>query len=304
MGGRQFRKRKHVQTTSNAEDDVALSPSVNSAPRSEEHKSVASKFFANGFVQGVAVFIALAVALSGKFDIRGTAVALLLAAFIGSWGIYTHFIKGRGVWVTVWCVVVLAFYGYLTNRPEGLSSSNSSGNAQPSVTEACDTAMQRLLAEYADKYPKERSGLLSGNLRPPTDWMNEKLRQQGSPCVTTPHPIAADSQQPPFLLKNGGTISGVTIDGGTVTNDGNIRDSNISLKDWFAYKLKKEQNEKSVDAAIEERRSMLEKQMPTLSPSERLQRMDEFEQAQLQLDAVKSDPEKLRSLVDTWNYKK
>jgi hypothetical protein len=106
------------------------------------------------------------------------------------------------------------------------------------------------------------------------------------------------------LLKNDGTITGVTIDGGTVTNDGDIRDSAITLKDWFAYKLKKEQNEKAVDAAIDELRSMLERQVQSLSPVDRLKRMDEFEQAQLQLDAVKGDPEKLRSLVDTWKVKK
>jgi hypothetical protein len=171
-------------------------------------------------------------------------------------------------------------------------------------SEPCDAAMHRLLAEYADQYPRERQGLLNGNLPPPTDWMNEKLKQQGSPCVTASYPITTDSQPPP-LLKNDGAISGVTIDGGTVTNDGDIKDSNITLKDWFAYKLKKETSEKAVDAAIEERHSILEKQVANLkSPSERLQRMDEFEQAQLQLDAVKGDPEKLRSLVDTWKAKK
>jgi hypothetical protein len=34
--------------------------------------------------------------------------------------------------------------------------------------ERCDESIHGLLVEYADKYPSERTGLLNGNLRPPT----------------------------------------------------------------------------------------------------------------------------------------
>jgi hypothetical protein len=81
------------------------------------------KFFTNGFVQGVVVFVALAVAFSGKLDSKGTLVALLVAAAIGAIGIYTHYSNTtRQKTVATFSILIYgcalwAFYSYLTSRP-------------------------------------------------------------------------------------------------------------------------------------------------------------------------------------------
>ncbi len=88
------------------------------------------KFFTNGFVQGVAVFIALAVAFSGKLDSKGTLVAVLVAGAIGAIGIYTHWSNTvrqkvlAGLSILIYGCVLWAFYSYLTSKP-----SMSAGNA-------------------------------------------------------------------------------------------------------------------------------------------------------------------------------
>jgi hypothetical protein len=82
-------------------------------------RNMASRFFGNVFVQAVAVFIALAVAFSGKLDARGTSVTILLAAAIGAMGIYTHVPRRASatILVLVYGVALLTFYVYLTARP-------------------------------------------------------------------------------------------------------------------------------------------------------------------------------------------
>jgi hypothetical protein len=48
------------------------------------------KFFANPIVQGVGVFLALALAFSGKLSQVGTRVCIVLAACVGIWGLWSH----------------------------------------------------------------------------------------------------------------------------------------------------------------------------------------------------------------------
>jgi len=85
------------------------------------------KFFTNGFVQGVAVFIALAVAFSGKLDSHGTLVAVLVAGAIGATGIYTHLsntVRKRIIAtfsIIVYGCLLWAFYSYLTSKPSALA---------------------------------------------------------------------------------------------------------------------------------------------------------------------------------------
>lgn len=93
------------------------------------------RFFTNGFVQGVAVFIALAVAFSGKLDSKGTLVAVLVAGAIGAIGIYTHLsttVRRRiiaAISIVVYGCLLWAFYSYLTFKP--VRSAGSTTTQQP-----------------------------------------------------------------------------------------------------------------------------------------------------------------------------
>lgn len=77
------------------------------------------RFFLNGFVQGIALFIALGVSFSGKLDSKGTLVAVLLAGIIGAIGIWTHLSTTwwkKLVAVAMYGCLLVAFYFYLTGK--------------------------------------------------------------------------------------------------------------------------------------------------------------------------------------------
>jgi hypothetical protein len=93
-------------------------------PQSKEPgKNPVHKFFANAFVQVVPVFIALAVAFSGKLDSKGTLVAVLITGVIGCIGIYTHCSSTprkkilAAVSILIYVCALWAFYSYLTSKP-------------------------------------------------------------------------------------------------------------------------------------------------------------------------------------------
>jgi hypothetical protein len=75
-------------------------------------------FLGNPFVQGVAVFIARAVAFSGKLDSSGTGITIVIAAIVGVIGIWTHI--SRKLFALAFLLVSLAglflFNIYLTKR--------------------------------------------------------------------------------------------------------------------------------------------------------------------------------------------
>jgi hypothetical protein len=96
----------------------------------EEPKSAVARFFTNGFIQGIAMLLMLAVALSGKVDDRGVAIAVAIMFAIGVIGICTHWPRVR-VLIVAWIVVVAMLYGYLTNKPR--TSLTSSPGAAPSA---------------------------------------------------------------------------------------------------------------------------------------------------------------------------
>src|SRR5579864_4098280 len=96
-----------------------------------------SKFFTNGFVQGVAVFIALAVAFSGKLDHHGTVVAILVALIIGSIGIYIHCSNTTvhkivaGLLIVLWGAALWRFNDYLSDRPASVAQQPQSAAGSP-----------------------------------------------------------------------------------------------------------------------------------------------------------------------------
>jgi hypothetical protein len=96
--------------------------STDLAAKGKPEKHPVYKFFTDGFVQGVVVFIALAVAFSGKLDSKGTLVAILVAGAIGAIGIYTHCsstVRRRiiaGLLILAYGCGLWAFYSYLTSK--------------------------------------------------------------------------------------------------------------------------------------------------------------------------------------------
>jgi hypothetical protein len=99
---------------------LSISPKLHSANKPES--SLVRKFFANAFVQAVLVFIALAVAFSGKLDTYGTTAAIFLGWGIGTIGIWTHCSNGRSqkivafVLIVAYSGVLRAFENYLTGK--------------------------------------------------------------------------------------------------------------------------------------------------------------------------------------------
>jgi hypothetical protein len=78
------------------------------------------RFFANPFVQGVGVVIALAVAFSGKLDQNGTVACIVVAAVIGSIGIWSHSRQKVLLLVIIlaYCGVLWRFEKYLTTKEQ------------------------------------------------------------------------------------------------------------------------------------------------------------------------------------------
>lgn len=69
------------------------------------------KFFANPIVQGVGVFLALALAFSGKLSQVGTRVCIVLAACVGIWGIWSHVRSKRAaIFLTVVYIAALLWF--------------------------------------------------------------------------------------------------------------------------------------------------------------------------------------------------
>lgn len=121
-----------------------------------------NRFFTNGFVQGVAVFIALAVALSGKLDSKGTLVAVLAAGMIGAIGIYTHYSGTRrkkivaSFLILIYGCTLWAFYSYLTSKPSmgAQSTTNQQQNAKPEEKKANNEEQAGKKQEPNPKVPK------------------------------------------------------------------------------------------------------------------------------------------------------
>ncbi len=126
------------------------------------------KFFTNGFVQGVAVFIALAVAFSGKLDSKGTLVAVLVAGAIGAIGIYTHWSNTvrqkvlAGLSILIYGCVLWAFYSYLTSKPS-MSAGNATFQQQQEMRRKQNQPLKygyleelsRVVMEIAKRMPSE-----------------------------------------------------------------------------------------------------------------------------------------------------
>lgn len=69
------------------------------------------KFFANPIVQGVGVFLALALAFSGKLSQVGTRVCIVLAACVGIWGMWSHVRSKRAaIFLTVVYIAALLWF--------------------------------------------------------------------------------------------------------------------------------------------------------------------------------------------------
>jgi hypothetical protein len=122
-----------------------------------------SNFFTNGIVQGSCVFIALAVALSGKISSLGSGVAILIALVIGVIGLYAH-ISNKTVrypLVVVWIIALGFFYSYLTDKP--VTAQNSPAQPKPQVNQE----------SKGDNSPNQNS---SGNNSPNTVIINHNNR--------------------------------------------------------------------------------------------------------------------------------
>jgi hypothetical protein len=93
-------------------------------------KSLLYKFFANPIVQGVFVLIALAVAFSGKLDLNGTIVCIVLGGIIGLFGIWGHISRRvlRVVAMAAYLVAIAIFALYLTAKPREVAANNAEGS--------------------------------------------------------------------------------------------------------------------------------------------------------------------------------
>lgn len=93
-------------------------------------KSLPYKFFANPYVQGVGVLIALAVAFSGKLDHNGTIVCIVLGGIIGLFGIWSHISRRvlRVVAMAAYLVAIVVFALYLTAKPREVAADTAEGS--------------------------------------------------------------------------------------------------------------------------------------------------------------------------------
>ncbi len=123
------------------------------------------KFFTNGFVQGVAVFIALAVAFSGKLDSKGTLVAVLVAGVVGAMGIYAHCSNSARQRIVATISILLygcalsAFNSYLTSKPT-VSAGNTTiqqQDAKPSETKPEEKKPDKKEQDAKKQEPKPRA---------------------------------------------------------------------------------------------------------------------------------------------------
>ena len=87
------------------------------------------KFFANPIVQGVGVFLALALAFSGKLSQVGTRVCIVLAACVGIWGLWSHL---RSKLIAI--VFTIAYIAALLFLAKFLTQSTVAVPAPPFIT--------------------------------------------------------------------------------------------------------------------------------------------------------------------------
>src|SRR5260370_13536452 len=180
-----------------------MSTDIPSEGKPERHPVY--KFFANGFVQGVAVFIALAVAFSGKLDSKGTLVAVLVAGTIGTIGIYAHCSKTMRqrivatFLILVYGCVLFAFYSYLTSKPPAKTdakpieiSKNASADPKP-ITEQphpSDTAAP-LVTKSPSKKPAPRRELEKMQPIPPQNDHAAVRIEKGAKWISTDDTVYA-----------------------------------------------------------------------------------------------------------------
>jgi hypothetical protein len=208
-----------------------MSTSATAADESEApERHPISKFFSNGFVQGVIFFIALGTTLSGKLDQKAVLIALVFAGAVGAFGIYTHTVN-RTKWgaialVTTFSACMVGLYFYLTAKHGSVQDTHTQ-QASPLPTQAPPSPAPQLPSKNQTQNQRNSGGTNtqqqsagdnSPNISAPGGIANNGPNL-GSQTITNnyPMPTAPKIDEPELSVR---TARGLTIS--------DFPDSNIS----------------------------------------------------------------------------
>jgi hypothetical protein len=123
----------------------------------------------------------------------------------------------------------------------------------PTSLKERDKIIHGFLVEYAKAHPEYRNGLLNTTLDPPSDWINETLRQNGYFFSAI---VASNKLGPPYI-DNRGTLTNIGINGATLLNETGASANNvdIDLQPWNELSDNETINNAKIETAISQKRT-------------------------------------------------